>query len=152
MYRKVDDFLLDWNISQEGTLNVFKAMTNDKLDQSIVEGHNSLHWLANHIVGSIGSFGGFAGFNLPKTEPSSTVNELINSYEAQSEALKNEAARLTDESLLEEIDGFTGKIPRGQLLRSFIDHQTHHRGQMTVLLRQANLTVPPVMGPTKEMQ
>jgi uncharacterized damage-inducible protein DinB len=31
-----------------------------------------------------------------------------------------------------------------------IDHQTHHRGQMTVLLRQAGLTVPGVMGPTKE--
>src|SRR5690625_5675970 len=111
LYRKVDDFLLDWNISQEGTLNVFKAMTNDKLDQSIVEGHNSLHWLANHLVGSIGSFGGFAGFNLPKTEPSSTVNELINSYEAQSEAIKNEAEKLNDDTIIEEIDSYSIKIP-----------------------------------------
>lgn len=41
---------------------------------------------------------------------------------------------------------------RGKFLRMLIDHQTHHRGQMTVLLRQAGLTVPGVMGPTKEMQ
>lgn len=43
-------------------------------------------------------------------------------------------------------------MPRGKLLRILINHQTHHLGQMTVLLRQAGLKVPPVMGPTKEMQ
>jgi len=39
---------------------------------------------------------------------------------------------------------------KGALLRFLIDHQTHHRGQMMVLLRQAGLPVPPVIGPTKE--
>lgn len=37
-----------------------------------------------------------------------------------------------------------------ELLRTFIDHQTYHRGQMTVLLRQAGLTVPDVLGQQKK--
>lgn len=152
MYRKVEDFVNDWNMSAEGTLNVFKAMTNDKLGQSIVDGHNSLGWLANHLTGSIGAFGGLAGFNLPDTNQSTDIEEMIKAYEAASAALKEEAGQLSDEALLEEVQGFVGPAPRGQILRSLIDHQTHHRGQMTVLLRQAGLTVPPIMGPTKEMQ
>ncbi|WP_306434409.1 DinB family protein [Paenibacillus sp. J2TS4] len=41
-------------------------------------------------------------------------------------------------------------MARGKLLSILLTHDTHHRGQMTVLLRQAGLTVPGVMGPTKE--
>lgn len=31
-----------------------------------------------------------------------------------------------------------------------IQHQNHHRGQMTVLMRQAGLPVPGIYGPAKE--
>jgi uncharacterized damage-inducible protein DinB len=31
-----------------------------------------------------------------------------------------------------------------------VSHQTHHRAQMTVLMRQAGLHVPSIYGPTKE--
>lgn len=156
MYRKVEDFIEDWSNSAAGTLNVFKAMTNDKLDQAIVEGHNTLGWLAWHLVGSAGAFGHFAGLQIPgpgKDEAAPTeVSEIVAAYEKAVDAYKTEAAKLTDEMLLEEINGFTGPVARGKFLRALIDHQTHHRGQMTVLLRQAGLTVPGVMGPTKEMQ
>ena len=33
---------------------------------------------------------------------------------------------------------------------TLINHQNHHRGQMTVLMRQAGLTVPGVYGPAKK--
>ena len=56
----------------------------------------------------------------------------------------------TDSSLEEAVDAHGTPTLRGALLRTMIDHQTHHRGQMTVLLRQAGLKVPGVMGPTKE--
>ena len=72
-------------------------------------------------------------------------------YEQIMTAYEREVPTLTDEQLLEEVPAFGGAMPRGKLLRLAIDHQTHHRGQMTVLLRQAGLSVPPVMGPTKEM-
>ncbi len=156
VYRKVEDFLEDWVVSSTGTLNVMKAMTNEKLNQSIVEGHNSLGWLAWHLVGAAGAFGHIAGLQIPgpsrEQEAPNNVQEIVEAYEKAIEAYKVEAAKLTDEELLEEINGFFGPIQRGKFLRGLIDHQTHHRGQMTVLLRQAGLTVPGIMGPTKEMQ
>ncbi|MFJ8063614.1 DinB family protein [Psychrobacillus sp. NPDC096426] len=156
MYRKVEDFVEDWTISAAGTLNVIKAITNDKLDQAIEEGHNTLGWLAWHLVGAAGAYGHFAGLQIPapgRDVPVPTdVSEIVQAYEKMVEAFKVEAAKLTDDMLLEEVNGFVGPTLRGKHLRGLIDHQTHHRGQMTVLLRQAGLTVPGVMGPTKEMQ
>lgn len=156
MYRKVEDFVADWAVSSAGTLNVMKAITNDKLEQAIADDHSTLGWLAWHLVGSAGAFGQFAGLDIPgpgyKDLVPTEVQEIVDTYEKVLAAYESEIAKLTDESLLEEVSGFTGPTARGKLLRALIDHQTHHRGQMTVLLRQAGLTVPPVMGPTKEMQ
>ena len=39
---------------------------------------------------------------------------------------------------------------RGTTLSILVNHQAHHRGQMTVLMRQAGLMVPGVYGPAKE--
>ncbi|TQR16269.1 DinB family protein [Psychrobacillus soli] len=156
MYRKVEDFVEDWTVSAAGTLSVFKAITNDKLDQAIEEGHSTLGWLAWHLVGAAGAFGHFAGLQIPapgRGEPVPTdVSEIVQAYEKAADAFKAEVTKFTDDMLLEEVTGFVGPTVRGKLLRGLIDHQTHHRGQMTVLLRQAGLTVPGIMGPTKEMQ
>jgi uncharacterized damage-inducible protein DinB len=40
--------------------------------------------------------------------------------------------------------------PRGQALSALVLHQAHHRGQMTVLMRQAGLPVVGVYGPARE--
>lgn len=155
MYRDIEDFIEDWDNSSGGTLQVIKAITNDKMNQSITEEHNSLGWLAWHLIGSTGFFGGLVGLSIPapgrgEAAPSD-VAEIVSKYEQVAQAIKEEASKLTNSQLVEEISGFAGPTTRGKLLRGLIDHQTHHRGQMTVLLRQANLNVPPIMGPTKEM-
>ena len=156
MYRKVEDFIEDWGVSSTGALNAIKAITNDKLDQAIVEGHNTLGWLAWHLSVVGGAIGHLAGLQIPAPRHDQAVPtdiaEIIAAYEAVLEGFKTEAVELTDEALLEEVNGFGGPILRGKLLRNLISHQIHHVGQMTVLLRQAGLTVPPVMGPTKEMR
>ena len=156
MYRQVNDFLKDWSVAAQGTAQVMQAMTDDKLNQSIVEGHSSLGWLSWHLVGSTGYFSYLAGLQVPMIAQDapipSTVAEIVAAYENVAKSVKEEAAKLSDEDLAVEVKGFTGPIARGELLRTLLDHQTHHRGQMTVLLRQAGLQVPGVMGPTKEMQ
>jgi len=81
-----------------------------------------------------------------------TAAEIVTAYENVANGIKEEVAKLANEDLLEVVNGFTAPMPKGAILRVLIDHQTHHRGQMTVLLRQAGLPVPGVMGPTKEMQ
>jgi uncharacterized damage-inducible protein DinB len=49
-----------------------------------------------------------------------------------------------------EIPMYGEKWTRGFTLYVLIAHQSHHRGQMTVLMRQAGLKVPGVCGPSKE--
>lgn len=154
MYRKVEDFLEDWEVSSESTLNALKAITNDTMTQSIADDHNTLGWLGWHLVGVGATIGKFASLEIPEPDHQMMpldMEEIVSAYESLAEAYKTEAARLTDESLLEEVQGFSGPIARGKLLRALITHQTHHVGQITVLLRQAGLKVPAIMGPTKEM-
>lgn len=55
-----------------------------------------------------------------------------------------------DQSLKEEHDMFGRQMPNGASLLLVILHQTHHRGQMTVLMRQAGLKVPGIYGPSQE--
>lgn len=45
---------------------------------------------------------------------------------------------------------FGQKMSKGEILFFLIQHQIHHRGQMTILMRQAGLTVPGLYGPSKE--
>lgn len=155
MYRTIEDFSKDWHVSSKGTLNVFKAITDEKMGQPIVEGHNTLGWLAWHLVGVAGAFGHFAGLQIPAPGPDmempNNMADIVEAYEAVIDAYQKEIATLSDEQLTEEVAAFGGSMQRGALFRVLIDHQTHHRGQMTVLLRQAGLAVPPVMGPTAEM-
>lgn len=156
MYRKSADFVAEWTRSAEGTLAVFKAITDDKMNVSIVEGHNSLAWLAWHLAGAAAMFGNTVGLQIPAAAhdaPTPTsMADIVQQYEAVHQAFLQGAPALTDEQMEEAVDSFAGPMPRGAILRMMVDHQTHHRGQMTVLLRQAGLTVPPVLGPTKEMQ
>lgn len=155
MYRKVEDFIADWKHSAAGTLKVIEAITDDKKNVAIEEGHNSLAWLAWHLTSVAGAFGQFAGMQVPAPGPDmpmpETMAEIAGYYKQVMEVYEAEAPKFTDAQMEEEVPAFGGSMMRGKLLRMLIDHQTHHRGQMTVLLRQAGLTVPPVMGPTKEM-
>ncbi|MEC2076289.1 DinB family protein [Metabacillus fastidiosus] len=155
MYRQVDDFLEEWAVAVKGTLQVLQAVTDDKLGQSILEGHSTLGWLGWHLVETAGYFSHLAGLTVPmigQDEPvPATAREIIAAYEKVAKAVEEEVAKLSDEDLLTKT-GIANFATKGALLRFLIDHQTHHRGQMTVLLRQADLPVPPVMGPTKEMQ
>ncbi|MHA6252072.1 DinB family protein [Oceanobacillus sp. CAU 1775] len=155
MYRKIKDFVSDWESARYGTIQILEAMTDDKLDQSIVKGHSTLGWLGWHITTAQSYFGGLVGLDIHipgdlKNVPSKT-SEIVEAYKVVSQELLTKVEEdFTDESLEENVDMHGTPAPRGKILRTLLDHQTHHRGQMTVLLRQASLRVPGVMGPTKE--
>ena len=157
MYRNVNDFIEDWTVAAEGTLRILNSLSDEKLDQSIVEGHSTLGWLGWHIATSPAFFASLVGLNvksaIKENKEQIKVIDIVETYKKIVEAVKREVeTNLTDEKLVEKIDSFAGETTRGVLLRKLLDHQTHHRGQMTVLLRQAGLPVPGVMGPTKEEQ
>lgn len=153
MYRKVEDFLTDWKVSAKGATKTIQVITIDVLDVAIVDGHNTLGWLAGHLVEIAVAFGKSAGLSMPAyIQEQSTIEQTLEAYQQVAAAYSEQLATFTDEQLLEDVPAFGGQMPLGNLLRILINHQTHHLGQMTVLLRQSGLKVPPVMGPTKEMQ
>ena len=154
MYRKTEDFTQEWQEVSDGTLAVLQAMTDEKLDQAIAENHNTLGWLGWHITTAAGYFGPLIGLdldlNLDYSYKPKAAAEIFGAYDNVREQIKKAVMKMSDEQLLETVDNHGQQTPRGKLLRKMIEHEIHHRGQMTVLLRQAGLKVPGIMGPTAE--
>jgi len=84
-------------------------------------------------------------------DPVPKTADMIDVYKKYAESLMNQIkADWTDETLEQEDDMYGMKWKRGLTLRILINHEIHHRGQLTVLMRQAGLKVPGVFGPAKE--
>jgi len=55
-----------------------------------------------------------------------------------------------DETLFVEDDMYGENWKRGTTLAVIINHQIHHRAQLTVVMRLLGLKVPGIYGPAKE--
>ncbi len=81
----------------------------------------------------------------------SAVKEITDEYKRSSEGMLNAVKKeWKDESLLEEVNLYGQNWKKGKVLSVLVNHQTHHRGQLTVIMRLAGLKVPGVYGPAKE--
>ena len=80
-----------------------------------------------------------------------TAAEIVAAYRAAAQAVVDAVSTAwSDVDLDGEIPLYGQRWKRGAVLSGLIRHEAHHRGQMTVLMRQAGLTVPGVYGPAKE--
>ena len=83
--------------------------------------------------------------------PPGTAAEIIGAYQkAVAELVEAIKTNWSDETLSETDEMYGMEWSRGLTLSILIHHEIHHRGQLTVLLRQAGQTVPGLMGPSKE--
>ncbi len=71
-------------------------------------------------------------------------------HQASNSFIEAVKTQWTDQTMNEMIEFIGQSIPNGSLLLFLLQHQSHHRGQMTVLMRQAGLPVPGIYGPAKE--
>lgn len=155
MYHSLSDFFKSWEFEAGATSRVLKNLTDESLKQEVTSNQWSLGRIAWHTVTAIKVISSHAGlrFAAPSEDWSvpSSANFIAESYTNASnnliEALETQWA---DETLLEQIDFFGMKMTKGSLLLFLNQHQTHHRGQMTILMRQAGLSVPGIYGPSKE--
>ena len=155
MFRTINDFLDDWKHESEATLKVFKNLTDESLNQKVTVDGRSLGFIAWHITQTIGEMMSktgliFLDFDEEAKVPLHTI-EIIAQYEKLSNQLKIQVEESwTDEMLKDDLNMYGQVWKRASVLSSLIAHQAHHRGQMTVLMRQAGLKVPGVYGPSKE--
>jgi uncharacterized damage-inducible protein DinB len=155
VYRTLDDFLDVWKSERESTMKVFTALTDESLAQRVTGDGRSLGRIAWHVVSSIPEMLRTVG--LPVEGPGdadpvpSIASEIVAAYDRSSRAVIMElSSAWNDASLLEERQMYGETWKNGFTLMVLLQHQTHHRGQMTVLMRQAGLLVPGVCGPSKE--
>ncbi|MGD2123684.1 MAG: DinB family protein [Gemmatimonadota bacterium] len=155
MYRKVEDFLGSWVYETEATLKVFRQLTDETLGQRVTEEGRTLGRIAWHIVQTLPEMGGRTGLQIQgpgEADPvPSSAQEIGDQFRKAAESLAREVESNWQDPDLEIEDDMYGEMwMRGQTLGALVGHQTHHRGQMTVLMRQAGLQVPGVYGPSKE--
>jgi uncharacterized damage-inducible protein DinB len=159
MYRRMDDFRTEWTEEAGKTLTVFDAIPDGALGAVVTEGHRDVRRIAWHLVECLIEMPGHMGLQITGREmldgsfikePPTTMAEIRAAYGAASDSLLKAIEGWGDADLERE-DSLYGEIwPRGRTLSILLVHQTHHRGQMTVLMRQAGLKVPGVYGPARE--
>jgi uncharacterized damage-inducible protein DinB len=86
-----------------------------------------------------------------ESSPPISASEITAGYSAVSrELLETLRATWNDDTLEQTDDMYGERWPRGFTLSALVQHEIHHRGQMTVLLRQSGTRVPGLYGPSKE--
>ena len=155
LVKSVNDFLEVWNYESTSTLKVFANLTDESLNQKVTPDGRSLGFLAWHITHSIGEMMGRTGLEFPgfteDAAPLKTIGEIKNEYERLSNLMVAQIKEKWNDGMLQDDLNMYGQTwKRADVLSSLTAHQAHHRGQMTVLMRQAGLCVPGIYGPSKE--
>jgi uncharacterized damage-inducible protein DinB len=155
MFRRVADFTAAWETERQGTLKLLRALTDGALPQAVSGQDRTLGRMAWHLTTTLGEMLERTGLKVGGPEhdskPPSSAAAVAAAYDQASRAVTSEVTSKWKDGDLETEDEMYGeRWARGQTLLALILHQTHHRGQMTVLMRQAGLGVPGVYGPARE--
>lgn len=154
-YTTLKEFLQDWGYESASTQKLFANISDASMKQAVSPGGRTLGRLGWHIIESVPEMMERTGLKV--FTPDMEHFKLMSSADMQ-KCYKNVCDSLVeklkdkwnDETLLVEDDMYGQQWKRGTTLSVLIVHQTHHRAQMTVLMRQAGLKVPGVYGPAKE--
>jgi uncharacterized damage-inducible protein DinB len=155
MYRKISDFTEDWKTESEATLRVLQTLTDSSLSQKITPDGRSLGFLAWHITITPGEMLGRAGLVVECPPLHSAVPDsaavIAATYRQVAQSVQEITShKWSDEQLPDAIELYGSPSAKGSALLLLVKHQAHHRGQMSVLMRQAGLPFPGVYGPSRE--
>jgi uncharacterized damage-inducible protein DinB len=155
MFTKIEDFLGYWKSLSAGTEKILGALTDQSLGQAVADGHRTIGRIAWHIAATIPEMGGRTGIDIKGPAMDApvpkTAKEIKEGYSTAANSLLELVEKdWTDETLQIEDDMYGESWKRGLTLLALGEHEIHHRGQLTVLMRQAGLQVPGVFGPSKE--
>ncbi|MDQ7095248.1 DinB family protein [Desulfosporosinus sp. PR] len=155
MVTSIAVFLETWEKEEEATLRILNALTDDSLSQKVSEEDRSLGRIAWHVATTIPEMMSktglvFEGCRDDDPVPNS-AQSISDYYQKVSKIMvAGIRARWQDQTLLEKRNMYGEQWTIGETLSALVDHQIHHRGQMTVLMRQAGLKVPGLYGPARE--
>ena len=155
MIKTIEEFLINWRHESESTQKILDTLTDKSLGQEVSPDDRTLGRIAWHIVTTLGEMMSRTGLDFESDPHDAAVPasaaEIAGAYRSTNEAMVAAIKeQWTDESLSELKEMYGEQWTIGNVLGILTAHQTHHRGQMTVLMRQAGLLVPGVYGPSRE--
>jgi uncharacterized damage-inducible protein DinB len=155
MYRKIADFVDDWKSEEQSTLKIFSMTGNEKISAKVADNIRSLGQLAWHITQTLTEMPHKAGIvkeDYLEHEPlPATFDEIISQYKKYSKKLITSLKKnWKDSDLIRLVELYGEKWEKRKVLSALINHQIHHRAQMTVIMRLQNMKVPGIYGPARE--
>jgi len=158
----INELLLrEFDREMSSTQKALERVPADKWDWKPQEKSGSLGWMAGHIA----TLPGFttvtiktpsldiAEANIPKVERHA---DLLPTFARSSQEARAAVAGVTDEQLqqtwtLKRSGNLIFSMPRYDVLRAMcFNHIIHHRGQLTMYLRQLQVPVPGLYGPSAD--
>lgn len=154
-YHTIEEFIKDWSFERQATLKIISSLTDDSLKKKAYKEGRTLGYLAWHLATTISEMIGKTGMKIyfldPESDNPTKVKDIKIAYDKVSgELTERLLAEWNDKTLTEEVDMYGEKWKKGEALESLVKHQIHHRGQMTVYMRLAEVPVPGIYGPSKE--
>ncbi|HEX6623566.1 MAG TPA: DinB family protein [Pyrinomonadaceae bacterium] len=159
----IDGMLLELEQEAQTTRRVLERVPDDRLAWRPHEKARTLGELALHVAIVPGGVAELAASPSPAQAPQFTDDprpqsaaELLPALDESIAKAKRVLGGMDDDALMstlrlmqDEREVFA--IPRAALLRSImLNHWYHHRGQLTVYLRQLDVPIPSVYGPSAD--
>ncbi|TDF94486.1 DinB family protein [Paenibacillus piri] len=154
MYPSIQSFIQDYRNESASTQKLLDTLTDESLKLETASGYRTLGHLAWHLIPSGGLLQPTGlKFDAPPedAEPPASASTIAQTYTKTVESLLEAVqTQWTDAKLQETVNMFGQVWTNGLTLQVFVRHEIHHRGQLTVLMRQAGLPIAGVYGPSKE--
>jgi len=155
MITTVKDFVKAWTHETAATQQVMDLLTDASLSQEIAPNYRSLGQLGWHLATTVHEMLSRTGLEFSQLEGGeaapASASAIAEGYrQASKAALEAVQSQWTDADLARSSMMYGEEWPNGLTLDVLIKHEIHHRGQMTVLMRQAGLSIPGIYGPTRE--
>ncbi|NEW08975.1 DUF1572 domain-containing protein [Paenibacillus sp. SYP-B3998] len=154
MFTRINDFVQEFEMESAITERVLDSLTDESLTQIVSDNQRTLGQIAWHLVTSI-NFLTYLGLSYDESlaeenAPASAAKIASEYHRLGQSMMRAMRSQWTDDSLGQLVNVAGEEWQNGASLRYSLRHEIHHRGQMTVLMRQAGLRVPYVLGPTRE--
>ncbi|MDC2863624.1 DinB family protein [Bacillus sp. BP-3] len=155
MYVTISDFINEWNREALLTQKVLDGSTDESLQQQVYPEGRTLGRIAWHFTTNIPEYLAHFGLKIEGAENAESVptsaKEIAETFKKISlDVAKVIEEQWTDESLKQIQEAFGRQESNASILMGLIKHIVHHRGQVTVLMRQARIKPFGVYGPPKE--
>ena len=156
-------FLAEFQIEAANTRKYLEACPSDKFDWQPHEKSMSLGKLASHIADNpiwaasmVADELNFADMGDYKPLEASSTEELLAGFDERVQTFQETVAGISDEQFQEpwtmrQGEQVLAQMPRVAAFRTWLfSHMIHHRGQLSVYLRQLDVPVPRTYGPTAD--